>query len=507
MPKTLPQLLEHSARQFPQHCAYKFAKQEISYQALRDQACSLAGHLRERGVKTGDRVTILLNKGIDMMVAVYGIVFSGAAYVPIDPSAPDDRVKEIIEQCGSEIVISQSSLLTRLKDTNAQRIVTDNGIEWSEALQAKAPILPQVVADDLAYIIFTSGSTGKPKGIVHTHASACAFATMMAQRYDLTANDIITGLSPLHFDMSTFDLFVANLVGACTVLFSEAHQKMAASLTALAETESITVWYSTPFSLIQSLDFGALEKRNLSALRWVIYGGEAFPVKQLNLLMAALPNARFSNVYGPAEVNACHTFDLPMNQPWQGTDIPIGTPCRDVECKIVDEQGNTALRGELWIAADTMMQSYWQAPDLTQYSIISDKPGKRFYRTGDIVQIGEDGLYHFIGRLDRQVKIRGFRVELEEVEKALTSVTGVKQAATFVVNKGGGINEIAADVSLLSGVVLSDNDVKQAVTKKLPHYAVPGQINIRIGFPLMSSGKIDRQALINEQSNLDANDR
>ncbi len=495
MPATLTQLLERSATLYPDHCAYRFGEKAINYSELLAQAAALGSYLRELGIRRGDRVGILLNKSIDTVIAVYGVLNVGAAYVPIDNTAPEERVHTIINQCKIDVVITQSRFSSHLQINNIQCIVTDKGRHWTEALRSNKSDNNKPHKEDIAYIIFTSGSTGTPKGIVHSHASAIAFAKMMSKRYDLHSGDRITGLSPLHFDMSTFDLFAADYVGACTILYSEAHQKIAASLIQLTERESVSVWYSTPFSLIQSLDYGALEQRDLSNLRWIIYAGEPFPVHQIKRLRSAFPATKISNAYGPAEVNVCHAFDLPSKE-WQGSDIPIGLPCSGVTVKVMDEMGNESNQGELWVSAATMMQGYWNSPEWTQQSIITDdKSGQRYYQTGDYVKVTEDGLYHYLGRKDRQVKLRGFRVELEEIENRLTAIPGIRQSSVAMVENETVKAELCANVLLEPETSLSTEDIRISLSAHLPAHAIPKAIRIRLEFPRTSSGKTDHRKL------------
>ena len=323
---TLIGLLERTARHHPERIAFRFGSEALSYAELRARAYSLARELLRRGVAKGDRIAVVMHKGIEMPVAVYGAMTAGAVYVPIDPLAPNARIERILEQCGVRLCIASERLAPKVAGLPSTDVLIAGTPASEPAAPAVLPALPHLSGDDLAYIIFTSGSTGVPKGIVHTHFSASAFAAMMVEHFAMESTDRVSGVSPLHFDMSTFDFFAANAVGACTVLLSEAHQKAPASLTALVEQERLTVWYSTPFTLIQALDFGGLSERDWSSLRRVIYAGEAFPVRQLNRLIEQLPQARFTNAYGPAETNVSHIFDLPQGA-WPTARVPIGRPC------------------------------------------------------------------------------------------------------------------------------------------------------------------------------------
>jgi amino acid adenylation domain-containing protein len=492
-PQTLNKLLNDSAARYPARPAFRFGDDEMTYADLKMAARSFATALTRRGVGKGDRVGILLNKGLEMPVAVYSAMAAGGVFVPIDPLAPRGRIANIIKQCGIRLTITSQRLASRLPMEVAEVLITDDHPAWTTTPSNTSDTLPALSGEDIAYIIFTSGSTGQPKGIVHSHSSAVAFVRMMAEHFGLRADDRVSGVSPLHFDMSTFDFFAANAVGACTVLFSEAHQKVPASMTALCEAARLTVWYSTPFSLIQALEFGGLEQRNWKSLRRIIYAGEAFPVRHLNRLIALLPETHFSNAYGPAETNVSHIFDLPPGK-WPHQQVPIGYSCTDVATRVVDSQGRDALEGELWLSAPTMLREYWQSPEATAATIVKHA-GKRFYRTGDNVRVSPAGLFQFIGRVDRQVKLRGFRIELDEVERALNCLQGVAQASAVLVSNPGTGGAIYADVTLELGVSLSGNDIRKRLLDELPRYAVPERIAVRHELPLTSSGKLDRRAI------------
>jgi amino acid adenylation domain-containing protein len=492
---TLLALLEETAQRHPERTAFRFGNETVTYAALRERAYALAHELARRGVAKGDRVAVLMHKGLEMPVAVYGVMAAGAAYVPVDPLAPDARVERILDQCGVRLSIASERLAPKLAGCAGTSVLIAPPSAPYPAPPAGEPEPVAVRADDLAYIIFTSGSTGVPKGIVHTHASASAFAVMMVEHFGIESSDRVSGVSPLHFDMSTFDFFAANAAGACTVLISEAHQKAPASLTALVEQERLTVWYSTPFTLIQALDFGGLAQRDWRSLRHLIYAGEPFPVRQLNRLVELLPETRFSNAYGPAETNVSHIFDLPEG-PWPAPQVPIGRPCRDVRTRIVDGQGRDALEGELWIGAPTMLREYWGAPELSAKALVTHQ-GHLYYRTGDTVrQTAPDGTCEFLGRNDRQVKLRGFRIELDEVEQALTRVEGVAQAGAVLIGRNDRERAIVADVLLKPGYDSSGEEIRRRVLDELPRYAVPKEIAVRSELPLTSSGKLDRRAIL-----------
>lgn len=385
-------------------------------------------------------------------------------------------------------------------------------MNWNEVRDFDGKRGPNVrlTEQDLAYVIFTSGSTGIPKGIMHSHRSGLSYALLSADTYDLGHGDVLGNHSPLHFDMSTLDYLTGPLVGGTTVIIPEAYTKLPASLSALVEQERMTVWYSVPFALIQLLLRGVLEKRDLTSLRWVLFGGEPFPPKYLRELMKLWPHARFSNVYGPAEVNQCLYYHVPESLTGSEESIPIGTIWKNTEALIVDEsdrQVSPETTGELLIKSPTMMLGYWARPDLNAACFfkrpICADVHDRFYRTGDLASVNEKGEYLYHGRKDRQVKIRGNRVELDEIESVFIAHESVEEAAAYSIPAvdGSPAASIAGAEGIEVALVLkgdrgiSKREAMNYARVRLPGYAVPEKIRILGSFPRTTSDKIDRREL------------
>ncbi|MCA9890576.1 MAG: AMP-binding protein, partial [Anaerolineae bacterium] len=291
--------------------------------------------------------------------------------------------------------------------------------------------------------------------------------------------------------------------GATTIIIPEAYTLFPASLSKLIQDERMTIWYSVPFALTQLLLRGALDDRDLSSLRWILYGGEPFPLDQLKALMERLPNARVSNVYGPAEVNQCTYYHIPSPDDWPDDlkTIPLGEIWDNAEALIVDEADGTiedSHVGELVVRAPTMMRGYWQRPDLNErafYRVQSNSSLEHvFYRTGDLVYRNDEGLLEFVGRKDHQVKIRGYRVELAEVDRILTLHDSVEQGTAYVMPDADG-DKLGAAVKLMDGATIEAKDLLMHLQAHLPHYAVPDGIRFVTSFPRTGTGKVDRRAL------------
>ena len=514
----LHQTIDRSAERYAGRPAFRFLGRTLTYAELVERANRLAWALVDQGVKRGDRVGLFLHKSMESPVAVYGIMKAGAAYVPLDPGAPVSRLRKTIEHCGIRCLITHaqkeqgvSELLeagTVLDCIIGLELVDRRGIRtlgWECLAGAPGDRAPDcgVMEQDLAYIMYTSGSTGVPKGIMHTHASGLSYARMAAEVYGITHEDRLSNHSPLHFDMSTLDYFSGPLSGAATVIIPEAYTKLPASLSELIEKERLTIWYSVPFALIQLLLRGVVEERDLSELRWVLFGGEPFPPKYLQALRKLWPQARFSNVYGPAEVNQCTYYHVPDDDDSE-TDaaLPIGRIWPNAEGLVVDEKDRPVAQGEcgeLLVRAPTMMRGYWNQPELNERAFYSRTNAGGvsdvFYRTGDLVQDRGDGVLLFFGRKDRQVKTRGYRVELDEVESALTTHERVEEAAAYTVTGSEDNASIEAAVILKTRQDHVADELRRHCAQLLPWYAVPESVWLLDSFPRTTSGKIDRRAL------------
>jgi amino acid adenylation domain-containing protein len=522
----LPQAVDYAAERFPDREAVRYYDNSISYADLAIKTNRCARFLFERGVRRGDRVGIHCGKSVEAMIALWGIMKAGAAYVPIDPTSPISRLEAILQDCGIKHLITDSEkrsavleavsrgveLTTIIGDSPARDEPSDRYATWQDVFNTPAETQLQklqIIEQDLAYIIYTSGSTGDPKGIMHTHHSGLSYAHWAVEEYNLTQLDRIANHSSFHFDISLFDIFGGAIAGASVVLIPKEFTFFPANFSQLLQDEQISIIFTVPFALMQLSMRGMLDNRDLHALRWVIYGGEPFPPKHLRTLMDQLPNSQFSNIYGPAEVNGVTFYHVPPIQKNSIEPIPIGKMCAFAQSLILDEKDEVVSPGEIGeivIRSPSMMQGYWGRPDLNNrvFYTIETAPQyfEKYYRTGDLAKMQPDGNLLFIGRKDRQIKTRGYRVELDEVEAALISHPGVEEAAIFVIHEDGN-NFIHAAVIPKAEEVLSDILLSAHLTQLIPSYAVPTKYHIRQSFPRTTSGKISRRQLQKEVMAMD----
>ncbi|MFK7915946.1 MAG: amino acid adenylation domain-containing protein [Pseudomonadales bacterium] len=519
MPELLQQIAQQSALRWPERPAFRYDGESLSYAELEARSNALAHTLQSTGVVPNDRVGLLLPKSLELPIAIYGVLKAGAVVVPLDSQLPILRLATIVESAGIHCLIAtadQSDLLAKLTKTCAEPFTLAigpsqvEGIEqclpWRAVTVATTPPTVAIKPEDPAYLLFTSGSTGIPKGIVHSHRSALSYAQLAATTYGLKPDDVLANFAPLHFDQSTFEFYSAPLAGACTVMVPPGFAIAQASLAALLESEGCSLWYSVPSVMVQMLNRELLADRNLGRMRWVLFGGESFPSQSLALLRAAMPNARFSNVYGPTEVNQCTYFHIDDHR-WDAREVPIGTTWEDTDYLILGPDNRSVPQGdsgELLIHSTTMMSGYWQRPDLDAAAFYEHEHQgvkRRFYRTGDQVSLNDAGQLLFRGRKDRQLKVRGYRVELDEIESALLSHPEVAEAASFAFGTGENLS-VAACALPTDGSNLTPKALRIHLGQRLPRYAIPERIDVVDHLPRTSSIKIDRQALIAQYQQL-----
>lgn len=479
----LGDLFRDRAERAPDRPAFRSGGRTLSYGEVWQQAQSVAVALADHGVTRGDRVGILMTKGLEMPVAIHGIWMVGAAYVPLDPSAPVERLAGTARDCGMGVILTaarNAPLAQELADLAEGVAIRVDALEPSSFDPVPGD------ADDLAYIIFTSGSTGRPKGIVHTHASGLAFAKMWTETYGVQEDDVCFCTVPLHFDFSLADFIAIPLSGASTELVPEVALKFPASLAKQMETSGATIWSTVPHALIQLCERGATADRDLSRLRTVIFGGEPLAAGKLPLIFDTLPNIRLSNSYGPAEVNQVTEFTVPRDHS-PGVPIPIGGPTSHVSLALSDES-------ELLVSTAAMMQGYWNRPDLND-TAFEEREGRVYYPTGDLAERGPDGLWRLIGRADRQVKLRGYRIELDEIERVLASHPAVSEAAAILSSDK---ETLVAFITPGPGQTADPDALRSHAAAHLPPYAVPSRIECRESFARTTTGKIDRRSLAEE---------
>lgn len=532
----LQHLLISSARTHSDRVAVQQQEHTITYRQLDEKSNQLAHTLLYAGIERGDRVGIYLDKSIEAVIAIFGILKAGATYVPLDPYAPIKRLAFIIKNCQIETLISTHQKIDALATNSLEDlqslnsvILADEGdratqwfgkiIQWSEVLQAPCspPPDPYLIENDLAYILYTSGSTGTPKGVMINHRASLTFVNWAYDTFQVTAEDRVSNHAPFHFDLSIFDIFTTIKAGGTIILLSAALSVFPINLAKFIAEERISIWYSVPSILTSLVLYGQLEQQSFPALRTILFAGENFPIKYLRQLMVHIPHACYYNLYGPTETNVCTYYQVPPLDIELTESLLIGQACANTEVFVLSTSNELVVRGEvgeLCVRGPGLMTGYWDLPEKSAqvrvpFSLHRSLGSEMIYRTGDLVKQAPDGNYIFLGRRDRMIKSRGYRIELGEIENILYSHPGVEEAAVIPIPDNEIGNRIKAIVVARSGDKLagaipselpdvSIQALKLFCAERLPKYMVPHLFEFRSNLPQTSTGKIDKVQLSQE---------
>lgn len=503
----LEHLLRVAAERRPSQVAIRDREQALSYSELDEAADRVAAALAAQGVGIGDRVGLYLERSAVAVVALYGTMRSGAAYVPMDPAAPVARAAYIAKDAAITVLISDSKRIDGLREIEPaaapRGISVDAGTDGfpglDEILSGKPAAPPRQVTDtDLAYILYTSGSTGRPKGVAISHRSSLTFVRWAHATLGLRGDDVFSNHAPFHFDLSTFDLFASAMAGATVCLVPHNVSLFPGQLAEWIRTSGITVWYSVPSALTLLVRYGELDLRRFERLRLVLFAGEVFPPRYLARLMRHLESARFFNLYGPTETNVCTYEEILAPPPENGPPVLIGRACENSRCRVIDDSGveltEVGAEGELVVTGSTVAEGYWGDEEQTRLRF----PAPSTHRTGDIVQIAGASpapRYRFVGRRDQLIKTRGYRVELGEVEAAIYAHPAVEECIAVAVPD----ELMGSRIVAFSKVRGDQSEMERALVahcrSRLPSYMVPERILVTDRLPRTTSDKFDRVTL------------
>ena len=520
----LSHLLSESAQTTPDAIAVRHESETIDYRVLDARSDRVAHLLRDEGVVPGDRVGLHLKKSVDAIVALFGIFKAGACVVPIAPGTPAPRFRDIVGQCQMRSLIaspdSYARLGTQALEGSGLELVVLTGapsdpvpdlplrrirLADAEAIGEGGPPALATVDRDLAYVLFTSGSTGSPKGVMLSHQAVLNFVEWASNEFAIRPEDRLSNHAPLNFDLSTFDIYAALGAGASVTLIPESLTMFPHRLAQFIEDAGITVWYSVPSVLTLLVTRGELRSRNLDPLRLVLFAGEVFPVKYLRELMLAIPRPRYFNLYGPTETNVCTFYEVKRPPEADAAPVPIGRACANTKTLVLDSHGHEVTRqgeeGLLYVGGSSVMDGYYGRPADTEAAFslnpLAHGRQERVYCTGDWVTTDAQGDYLFLGRRDHMVKVGGHRVELGEIETALYSHPGVREAAAVAIPDdvlGGRLRAVVVG----EDPAPSESDLLRHCRALLPQYMVPQEIDFRDALPRTPTDKVDRPQLVKD---------
>lgn len=513
---TIVSMFTSVAAQFPDRTALSANEDELTYQELDLLSNKIANMLLEKGIRKGEFVSLFMERSLETIVSLLGVMKAGGAYIPLDPTHPEERNAYIIEDTKSKVILTESSYIPKLDSLLAgfehrPEIVCLDQLDGSYSETAPAIRIDE---DDLAYVIYTSGSTGKPKGALITHKGVVNLAMATKQDLGLTEEDVILQYSTFSFDASVYDIFGSIGSGARLHLLSDEER-----FSIDAFTEAVAQLEATRIAILPTVFFNRLAAYlpedaavKYEKIKSITVGGEALTGETVRMFQKKL-QIPVTNLYGPTEITVVatgHKVDYPV--PEDVSTIVIGTPLANYELYIVD--GNNDLcpigvTGELLISSVGVAKGYLNQPEKTKEAFISDpiRPGsgKKFYRSGDLVRLLPNGQVEYRGRRDSQIKIRGFRIEIGEIENSFAKHENIKDVAVIPITEDGN-KLLAAFYTTNDGAAIPKKDLVQYLSKKVPGYMVPTYMQHVVEMPLSPTGKVDRKQLAAYELKADEND-
>jgi amino acid adenylation domain-containing protein len=495
--RCLHELFERQVERTPDALALVFEDQRLSYGELNRRANQLAHHLRKQGVGPEVCVGIFMERSVEMVVGIYGVVKAGGAYVPLDPEHPPERVAFMLQDTRVPVVLTQERLKAGLPHSDARVICLDcAGPEL--ALERAQNLASGATGDNLAYLIYTSGSTGMPKGVMNTRRGICNRLLWMQDAYRLAEGERVLQKTPYSFDVSVWEFFWPLSAGATLVVARPGGHRESDYLVRTIREQEITTLHFVPSMLQIFLD--EKDVGECSTLKRVICSGEALSYELQEQFFSRLP-AELHNLYGPTEAAVDVTY-WPCQRGSARRMVPIGYPVANTQMYILDPRLQPVpigVSGELYIGGVQVARGYLNRPELSAGKFIPDPfsslPGARLYRTGDLARYLYRGEIEYLGRSDHQVKIRGFRIEPMEIEAVLEQHGTVGQVVVMAREDHAGDKRLVAYIVADGGQTPCAGVLRDYLQGKLPEYMVPNAFVMLEEFPLFPNGKVDRRAL------------
>ena len=491
----LHELFEAQVARTPERTALTAGATALSYAKLDARATRIAQALRSHGVSRGQRVGLCVERGTDMLAAVLGILKAGAAYVPLDPSFPEERLRFMADDAQLALLVSTTALAGSFGLSRERQLLLDADAKTiASAPDTHLPVDARTARpEDPAYVIYTSGSTGKPKGVVVPHRAVVNFLASMARAPGIGSDDVLAAVTTLSFDIAVLELQLPLMLGATVVIATHDDAIDGHALRALLEQHRATVMQATPATWRLLLEAGWMGRTLFKAL----VGGEAMPKDLADQLIAR--GVELWNMYGPTETTVWSTCARITDT---ANGIPIGKPIANTTVRILDTQRNLCpigVPGELCIGGDGVALGYWNRPELTAERFIPDPfsttPGATLYRTGDRARWRNDGTLEHLGRFDFQVKLRGFRIEMGEIEAGIAQHPAVREVAVLAREDAPGDKRLVAYLVAENPPADLVDQLRALIRTAMPEYMVPAHFVTLEALPRTHNGKLDRKAL------------
>lgn len=494
---SLVDLFETQAAANPEAIAVIFEQEQLTWRELNERANRLAHHLKKLGVQCDELVGICMERSVEMLVAVHGVLKAGAAFFPLDPEYPSERLLYLLRDAQAPVLLCQKRF-AEMAITEQTKVICLDAAWETFAGESSENIEVKPAAEDLAYVIYTSGSTGQPKGVMVPHRAICNHLFWMQSCFPLARPDRLLQKTSFSFDVAIWEIFAHVVSGVSLVMAKPGGHRDTAYLSELMAAKKIALLQTTP-SALRAL-VAEPEFQNCKSLRYVMCGGEEMPA-DLPSQFASISKAQLCNAYGPTEAAIDSTFWLCPRQ-FDRTIVPIGRPIPNAEIYLFDAHLQlvpVGVPGELCIGGRGLARGYWRRPELTAEKFIRHPFRKnreaRLYKTGDLARYLPNGDLEYLGRIDHQVKVRGFRIELGEIETMLRTCPAVREAVVAARANSSGENLLVAYWVAAAESAPTDSQLRAFLKTKLPDFMVPATFVKLESLPLMPSGKVDRNAL------------
>ena len=492
-------LFQEQAHLHPTRTALSVDDSSLSYEELLQRVNALARKLISQGIKKENLVAVFMDRSIDMVVALLAVMRAGAAYIPLDPSFPTERLKWVFEDAQPVLTLTQRNLVLRIPNSSTPSLCLDEiNVESNHEAGISEITFPDIDPENAAYVIFTSGSSGRPKGVLVHHQALLNFLLSMASTPGLNDQDTLLAVTTISFDIAALELYLPLAQGAHLVVAPREAAINAQQLQNLIEKHHVTHMQATPTTWRLLLDTQWRPAPRFT----VLCGGEALPSDLSAKLLAT--GVKLWNLYGPTETtiwSAAHQIQQAAD-PALSPNEAVGPAIRNTQIYILDAYGQAlppGIAGELCIAGDGLARGYVGRPDLTalayQPNPYSDQHGARLYRTGDLAREKKDGTFEFLGRIDNQVKLRGYRIELGDIEQCFREQTGIREAVVILREDTPGDKRLVAYVVPKANSHLVPETLRKAIRATLPEYMVPAHVVVLETIPVTPNGKINRKAL------------
>ena len=484
--------LDNSEKKYSNKVAFNDFKKEVTFKELKNKSYRIASGITQF---FKEPIAIYMNKSVECIETMYGVITSGNFYTIIDTKMPVDRVNKIMNTFQPKVIITLKEYCDKVKEFSNNIIFYEDLVASKINNKAINKIRNKSVDTDPIYTLFTSGSTGTPKGYTVNHRGVIDFVESMAETFNLSSKDVFGNQSPLYFDLSINDVFGTIKNGNTVYLIPQSYFMFPINIIKLLNENKINSIFWVPSALV--LTAPALEKMCPKYLKRVMFCGEVMPNKQLNIWRKYLPNCLFANLYGPAETVDASTYYI-VNRKFKDSDmLPIGRPFKNTKVYVISEDNKLVTKqetvGELCIGGSSLSMGYYNNKEKTQSSFVqnpvNDKYLEMIYKTGDLVKYNKYNELVFVSRKDYQIKHMGYRIELGEIESAISFVKGIKINACIYDDEKEKI------VMFYSGDELDNASIVKELKKKLPNYMIPNVIIRMDTLPHNLNGKIDRKKL------------